>query len=348
MRIDPARAGTERLPLASGGMSRLAYRHARTAGVDLEVQLQKAGLTRAQIENPRAPIKVRDQIKFLNLVASALEDDFLGFHLGQECDLREIGLLYYVFASSEVLIDALQRGVRYSTIVNEGVSQTCIDGKNFGLSFDYVGVSRHPDRHQIEFWITVLVRACRQLTGIRVVPERVRLVHHRTTKADLAEIFGDNIEFGAAVDDVIFPVSIRNSRIVSADPYLNDLLISYCEEALSHRKRRRGSFQSAVENAIAPLLPHGKATAADVARQLGLSQRTFARRLSSEGLTFSELLENLRSDLARRYLVEGELGVSEVAWLLGYREVGSFSHAFRRWTGKTPREVLRSERSRQH
>jgi AraC-like DNA-binding protein len=346
MRIDPARAGTERLPLASGGMSRLAYRHARAAGIDLEVQLQKAGLTHTQIENPRAPIKVRDQIKFLNLVASALEDDFLGFHLGQECELREIGLLYYVFASSEILIDALQRGVRYSTIVNEGVSQTCIDGKNIGLSFDYVGVSRHPDRHQIEFWITVLIRICRQLTGFRITPERVRLVHHRTAKADLAEIFGDNIEFGATVDDVVFPASIRNSRIVSSDPYLNNLLISYCEEALAHRKRRRGSFQSAVENAIAPLLPHGKATAADVARQLGLSQRTFARRLSTEGLTFSELLENLRSDLASRYLVEGDMGVSEVAWLLGYREVGSFSHAFRRWTGKTPREVLRAERSR--
>ena len=291
---------------------------------------------------------MRDQIKFLNLVASALEDDFLGFHLAQECDLREIGLLYYVLASSEILIDALQRGVRYSTIVNEGVSQTCIDSKGIGLSFDYVGVSRHPDRHQIEFWITALIRTCRHLTGFRVVPERVRLVHHRTARADLAAIFGDNIEFGAAVDDVVFPVSIRNSRIVSADPYLNNLLISYCEEALGHRKRKRGSFQSAVENEIAPLLPHGKATAADVARQLGLSQRTFARRLSTEGLTFSELLENLRSDLASRYLVEGDMGVSEVAWLLGYREVGSFSHAFRRWTGKTPREVLRAERSRQH
>jgi AraC-like DNA-binding protein len=44
--------------------------------------------------------------------------------------------------------------------------------------------------------------------------------------------------------------------------------------------------------------------------------------------------------------VEGDIAVSEVAWLLGYREVGSFSHAFRRWTGKTPREVLRAERSR--
>jgi len=343
---DPAGKSVKRLPVASGGISRLAYKQARAAGIDPEPQLRDAGLTRAQIENPRAPIKVRDQIKFLNLAASALDDDFLGFHLAQACDLREIGLLYYVLASSEMLIDALQRAVRYSTIVNEGVSQTFIDSKNVGLSFDYVGVSRHSDRHQIEFWITALVRTCRQLTGSRVVPERVRLVHHRTAGAELAEIFGDNIEFGASADDVIFPVSIRNSHVVSADPYLNNLLTSYCEEALAHRKKSRGSFQSAVENTIAPLLPHGKATAADVARQLGLSQRTFARRLSSEGLTFSELLENMRSDLASRYLVEGDMGVSEVAWLLGYREVGSFSHAFRRWTGKTPREVLRAERSR--
>jgi AraC-like DNA-binding protein len=346
MQNDLAVKGIERLPVATGGMSRLAYKHALAQGIDPESQLHKAGLTRAQIENPRAPIKVRDQIKFLNLVASAVDDDFLGFHLAQNCDLREIGLLYYVLASSEVLIEALQRAVRYSTIVNEGVSQACIDGKNFGLSFDYVGVSRHPDRHQIEFWVTALVRTCRQLTGFRVVPERVRLVHHRTAGTELAEMFGDNIEFGASTDDLLFPVSIRNSRVVSADQYLNNLLISYCEDALAHRKRKRGTFQSAVENAIAPLLPHGKATAADVARQLGLSQRTFARRLSTEGLTFSELLENLRSDLASRYLVEGDMGVSEVAWLLGYREVGSFSHAFRRWTGKTPREVLRAERLR--
>jgi AraC-like DNA-binding protein len=345
-RNHPPGKAIRHLPVATGGMSRLAYKHALAAGIDLEAQLHKAGLTRAQIENPRAPIKVRDQIKFLNLVAAAVDDDFLGFHLAQECDLREIGLLYYVLASSETLIDAFQRAVRYSTIVNEGVSQTCIDGKNIGLSFHYVGVSRHPDRHQIEFWITALVRTCRQLTGFRVVPERVRLIHHRTAAPELTEFFGDNIEFGAPVDDVVFPASIRNSRIVSADPYLNNLLIAYCEEALAHRKRRQGSFQSTVENAIAPLLPHGKATAADVAQQLGLSQRTFARRLSTEGLTFTALLESLRSDLASRYLVEGEMAVSEVAWLLGYREVGSFSHAFRRWTGKTPRDVLRAERSR--
>lgn len=338
----------ERLPNATGGISRLAYKLAQSKGIDLDEQLQKAGITRAQIEDNRATIKVRDQIKFLNHAASALDDDFLGLHLGQACDLREIGLLYYVLASSETLIDALQRAVRYSTIMNEGILQTCIDGKHFGFSLDYVGVSRHPDRHQIEFVVTVMVRTCRQLTGSRFVPERVRLTHHRTAKAELGELFGDHIEFGASADEVLLPSELRDSRVISADPYLNNLLIAYCEDALAHRKRKQGSFRSAVENAIAPLLPHGRATAAEVARRLGLSQRTFARRLSSEGLTFSELLENMRSNLASRYLVEGDMAVSEVAWLLGYREVGSFSHAFRRWTGKTPRDVMRAERLRQH
>ena len=71
--------------------------------------------------------------------------------------------------------------------------------------------------------------------------------------------------------------------------------------------KKSGSFRSSVENAIAPLLPHGKARAGEIARRLGISQRTCARRLSSEGLTFSEVLERLRSDLAERYLADGEI-----------------------------------------
>jgi AraC-like DNA-binding protein len=70
-----------------------------------------------------------------------------------------------------------------------------------------------------------------------------------------------------------------------------------------------------------------------------MSQRTFARRLSAEGLTFSELLQNLRCDLAERYLADQDLSISQVAWLLGYQEVGAFSHAFKRWTDKTPRQA---------
>lgn len=334
----PAAGEIRRLPTATGGIARLAYDRAKSAGVSLEPLLRKADLTQEQIDDPRARIRVRDQIKLLNLVAAALEDDLLGFHLAQTADFRTLGLFYYVLASSDVLIDALQRIERYSSIINEGVLPKCIDRKFVGISFHHVGVSRHLDRHQLEFWMAAFVRVCRNLTGLRFLPIRARMTHRRAQNTEFAECLGNQIEFGAAADEILFSNSIRQSPIVSGDPYLNKVLIGYCEDAISHR-RNHGSFQSSVENAIVPLLPHGNARADEIARHLGLSPRTFARRLSTEGLTFSGLLEGLRSDLANRYLADEDLSISEIAWLLGYREVSSFSHAFKRWTGKTPREV---------
>lgn len=70
-----------------------------------------------------------------------------------------------------------------------------------------------------------------------------------------------------------------------------------------------------------------------------MSARTFARRLASEGMTFSEVLENLKSHLAQRYLADESLSISQIAWLLGYQEVSAFTHAFKRWTGQTPRQA---------
>jgi AraC-like DNA-binding protein len=324
------------LPSAGGLSARLAYARAKSAGVALDPLLRKASLTRQQLETADLPIRVRDQIRFLGLVADAVDDGLLGFHLARSCNLREIGLLYYVLASSDTLIEALQRVARYSSVVNEGIALQCIDGKAIGASFHYVGVSRHLDRHQIEFWMTGLVRICRQLTGLRLMPSRVRLTHRRAWNAELAGFLGHNVEFGATADDITFSNSIRQAPVVSADPYLNKLLRSYCEEAAFHRLRNREPFRSRVENAIAPLLPHGKAQVGEIARQLGVSQRTLARRLELEGLSFSALLESLRSDLAKRHLADRDLTIAQIAWLLGYRDVGAFSHAFKRWAGKTP------------
>src|SRR5262245_61752017 len=98
------------LPSTEGALARLAYRRIKAAGLDPVPLLKKAGLTTEQIEDPRIRLKVRDQITFANTAANALEDDFLGLHLAQSLELREIGLLYYAIASSNTLGEALQRG----------------------------------------------------------------------------------------------------------------------------------------------------------------------------------------------------------------------------------------------
>src|SRR5262249_1418055 len=92
-------------------------------------------------------------------------------------------------------------------------------------------------------------------------------------------------------------------------------------------------------NAISSVLPHGKVRVEDVARSLGMSKRTLARRLSDERLNFTEILQQLRRDLAVRYLDDRRLHVSKIAWLLGFREVSAFTHAFKRWAGKTRSQI---------
>lgn len=336
------------IPTAAGGVTRLAYARASEAGVDIKPLLKKASLREEQIENRDARLDVRRQIRFLTLAASALQDELLGFHLAQSVDLRELGWLYYVVTSSETLGEALKRAARYSSMVNEGVSLKYVEGKDIRISFEYVGISRHSDLHQIEFFMTVLVRLCRLLTGRRLVPTHARLSHLRHSDlSELSAFFGGDTEFGAIRDEVAFALATKDLPVVSADPYLNQLLIATCEEALSRRPASRGSFRSIVENTIVPLLPHGMARAGEIAHRLGFSQRTFARRLSAEGLTFLEVLEGLRRELAEQYLADPGLSISQIAWILGYQEVSAFAHAFKRWTGKTPREARTQRESAQ-
>jgi AraC-like DNA-binding protein len=339
MASDAKRLGA--LPTAAGWVTRLAYARARRAGIELKPLLKSAGLTHQLIRRRDVRLPVKCQIEFLNLAAHALGDEFLGFHLGRVPDLREMGFLFYVAASSETLGAALQRAARYSSVGNEGLLLKCAGEDELRIAFDYVGIARHSDQHQIEFFMTVLIRLCRQLTGLHLVPSRARLTHRRSNQggAELAAYFGRDIRFGARADELTFGGSIKDVAVTGADPYLNELLVANCEEALAHRPRNRGTLRSAVENAIVPLLPHGNVRASDIAARLGLSQRTSARRLAVEGVTFSEVLESLRRDLASQYLSDPDLSISRTAWLLGYQEVSAFTHAFKRWTGKTPREV---------
>ena len=330
-------------PTTLGAMTRLACGRAEQEGIDVELLLRKAGLTQQQIDDNSTRLDVKSQIKFLDLAATALKDELLGFHLAQSGDLRLMGLLYYVLASSETLEEALRHGTRYSAIVNEGIALKYREAGDVSIRLEYVGISRHSDRHQIESAMVTLVRTFRQLVNRRLPLIGVRLSHRRSgDTSELKNFFGCDVTFGADVDEMAFSKSIKELPVVNADPYLNELLIKYCDQAIADRSTKRSSFGLSVENAIALLLPHGKAHASEIARKLGVSRRTLARRLASEGLTFAGIVQSLKSDLAKRHLTDQTLSISEVAWLLGYQHVSGFTHAIKRWTGSAPRALRQS------
>jgi AraC-like DNA-binding protein len=329
--------GLASIPMAQGGLSRLAIARLKSAGVAVAPLLRRVELTPELIADPEGRLSVRSQIALLDEAAIALKDDCLGFTLARDFDPREIGLLYYVMASSQTLGEALKRLARYSKVTNEALAFGYREGNRLIVSLSYSGVPRHSDRHQIEFCMFGLLRICRLLTGQNVVPQHFSIAHHRSEGiAEMARFVGTKVEFGADRDEFALNLDARELPLAHSDSYLNDLLVKYCEAALADRRDDTSQLRTKVENAIASVLPHGKVLVEDIARSLGMSERTLARKLSDEGLNFTEILQNLRRDLAVRYLKDRKLHVSKIAWLLGFREVSAFTHAYKRWTGKTP------------
>jgi AraC-like DNA-binding protein len=328
------------IPMAQGALARLAIARLKSAGVPVAPLLRRAGLTPELIAEPEERLSVRSQIKLLDEAAIALKDDYLGYTLARDFDPREIGLLYYVMASSQTLGDALKRIARYSRITNEAIVFRYQEGNRLIVNLSYSGVPRHSDRHQIEFCMFAALRICRELTGDNIVPQHFSISHYRSKDiSEIARFVGTKVEFGADTDEFALDINASGLPLIHSDSYLNDLLLKYCEAALADRRGNVSPLRTRVENAISSALPHGRVLVDDVARKLGMSTRTLARKLSDEGLSFTEIFQQLRRDLAVRYLDDRRLHVSKIAWLLGFREMSAFTHACKRWTGKTPSQM---------
>ena len=342
----PAPCQDKTLRRCAGVLSRVVYRHAESHGIDTEPLLKCAGLTDELIADPDATIGVANQIRFVELVAAKLGDELLGFHLTEDFDPREIGLLYYAAASADTLGNALNRVERYIKIQNDGVRLKISRGKSIRLRLVYVGVVRHTDVHQIDAIIALILRTCRHLTDRAIKPIVVRIMHRISgEKSKVEKFLGSYIKDGAGVDEIELPAASWDLPIVSGDPHLHRVCVKSCEEALARRAMKPSPLKVRVENAIATLLPHGQARLTLVAAKLGMSSRTLARRLAAEGSSFAAILADTRSALANRYLADRTLAISQIAWLLGYTEISAFTRAFRQWTGLPPRAARARQRS---
>ena len=328
------------IPSATGGIARLACTRLGELGKDATAVIAQVGARAEQVFDDAIRLEVSKQIKILELVSEELRDGLLGFHLARGFEVREVGLVYYVIASSERFVDALLYAKRYCSMMNEGIRlQIGQDDRTVSITVEYVDVERQSDRHQIEFWLVTMVRILRQVTETRLALRALKIRHRRAeTPEEFKSFFGCDVEFGADCDEIILPAFAASLPMAGRDNYLNDLLQTYAEAALAGRPKERATLRSSVEEVLSRLLPHAEANQSNVAKQLAMSTRTLSRKLRKEGLAFTTILDETRSALADRYLTEHNLSVSQIAWLLGYREVSSFNHAFKRWTGMTPQQ----------
>jgi len=155
--------------------------------------------------------------------------------------------------------------------------------------------------------------------------------------AEHARIFGSPIRFDSGSCQLVFAAATLNLKIAKADQGLLAVLDRHAEELLA-RYPRRDILVDRVRRAIRDELNGGNPSLDRVAAQIGLGPRTLQRRLREQGTSHQDLLDQMRRDLAMKYLTEPQIAICEVAYLLGFSESSALHRAFKRWTGMTPSE----------
>jgi AraC-like DNA-binding protein len=175
------------------------------------------------------------------------------------------------------------------------------------------------------------------MSGRNLALAGLSFAHPRTKDIEEFErFFGCSVSFGCQENIIEMKLSDLHLQVTTADDRLLSLLRRYCEDVLSRHAAQAPPLVERVERLIADHLAHGEARLDTAATKLGMSSRTMSRKLAELGTSFNGIVGSLRKDLARRYLQESNLSLTEIAFLLGYTEISTFSHAFKRWTGKSP------------
>jgi AraC-like DNA-binding protein len=148
---------------------------------------------------------------------------------------------------------------------------------------------------------------------------------------------GSSVSFGRPWNGFVVAREFLTLPITDTDPRLHEVVRRYADMMLSVLPRV-STWAERVRSVLIDELSGGEPTAKNIARKLLTSERSLARYLQQEGTTFTNVFEDLRRDLAVRYVRHTTLSFSEIAYLLRFSQDAAFFRAFRRWTGQTPKE----------
>src|SRR5262249_32739069 len=155
--------------------------------------------------------------------------------------------------------------------------------------------SGEPRRQVSEFGALAVIRALGSLTNRDFLPSRITFAHTRDSGLrEVHRVLRCPVEFACTAHSWMLPQGVMELPIVSKDSDLLQILETHADDLFSQRHTAAG-LRGLVESQLASALPRGKVQAAMIAQQLGMSERSFRRRLAEEGTTFSEILDHVRN-----------------------------------------------------
>lgn len=306
-------------------------------GIDAAATLASVGIAPEAPWDPGQMIPAERYYDMLERIADHIDATDLPVRTGASMRLDEYGALGLAFKAATTLGASYARVERYArlwTSVVEYELRPASGGTLFILH--RAGERRLGMRLSNEATLASAVSIARQVCPVPLAPVEV-LVRHPAPRSVAVheEWFGCPVRFGADLDAILYADETLARRNILGDEGISQYLTTHLDAELSEITRAPALVTQA-KAAIAQALSEGTPKMAEIARGLGLSARSFHRRLSEHGMSFQSLTEDTRRDLAEGLLRDESHSLAEIAFLTGFSEQSAFTRAFKRWVGTTP------------
>ncbi len=327
--------------LALAGYSRTT----RSLGIEPDVILRSVGLSEEAVESSRYGdmIELQQVKKILRLTAKATQCEHFGALFGSKQSISALGDLGLAMKQAANVQAALEILISNNHLLWQNTATWRIEifGEN---AFVILSFSSLKDvRYLAEATLAGTFKLIRYFCGRSFAPHQIHIAHSAPKdRSAYRKLFSCPVLFDREQYALVFPARFLRQRIATSDEEMAETLQRYLKIMEAHYP---ADTLAKINYLMERALTFGNCSAENIALMLSMHRRTLHRTLLRHNTTFSELLEKCRRKKAQFLLQDTQMQITEIATHLGYSDLTSFNHAFKKWFGVPP-TAYRKRRSR--
>lgn len=273
--------------------------------------------------------------------ATPAEDHDLPIRYGELFDPDALGALGLAFKTAPTVRDALQRLARYILVLTNTLEYELCPNPDGAVYVLTRPNHRRGARIANECAVAAIVKVLRETTSRPLAPSEVTFRHPAPSSTPRhREYFGAPVVFDAPQDSLVLSERVLATPTKLADEGISAFFLAELDQLRERQPDR--PLDARVYTAVTDALPDGLPRRGQIARRLGMSERTMLRRLAEHGETFQSIARRAQLEAAEALVTEGTSSLGEIAFLTGFSDQSAFSRAFKAYTGLTPRAFRES------
>ncbi len=322
-------------------LARIMLKYASSSDPESRRALIAAGIDASILNEPGARIPVHQFEAMWASIPPADNDPLIGLHFGEAFGgLMEGHFLYALMMNRSTIGKALETFFRYHNLMSDMLQPKLITkGKTARIIMSGYLPHLPLRRHLAEASASMIASLLRKLSEDRVSFSGVSFRHDRSCEShEYTRVFRSEVRFGADSDEILFNAEILAQPLLFADPGVSTVLARYAEGLQERLFSPHRHTQRALSLISGALTAGHDYSLPSIAGSFDLSARRLQNLLKQEGSSYRDLLDRVRRETALQYLLDRDISLCDIAFILGFSEQSAFNHAFRKWTGLTPTE----------